>query len=380
MTEENDDIDALISELNRSAPVGRSADGVLRVETLLSETVERRGSDLLLVAGSPPAIRVDGAIVRLPAVVVEAVDIEEMVVPLLPAHAKRQFQKRGIADGSLRVSGLGRFRVNLHRERGRTAAAIRVLPARVPRLAELNLPPEADALSRLGRGLVLIGGATGSGKTTTLAALVDEINRRDARHVITVEDPIEYEHTHGSSLIEQVEIGVDAPDFPTALRAAVRQAPDVLVIGEMRDPESMRIALAAAETGHLVLSSLHTTDLASTIARISDSFPDERQNTIRQELSLALSAVMIQTLIPRAAGSGRVPAAELLMIGYGARQHIRKNALHHLHQETTLTRRQGSLTVEDSLGRLVKAGHIVKAEALARAGHVEELEGILGKS
>ena len=149
---------------------------------------------------------------------------------------------------------------------------------------------------------MLIGGATGSGKTTTLAALVDEINRRDARHIITIEDPIEYEHPHHGGVVEQVEIGVDAPDFPTALRAALRQAPDVIVVGEMRDPETMRIALAAAETGHLVFSTLHTTDIASTIARIADSFPDERQNTIRQELSMALAAVMTQMLLPQIGG------------------------------------------------------------------------------
>ncbi len=380
MTDHPDDIDALISELNLSAQAGRGGEAVPRVETLLADTVEQRGSDLLLVAGSPPAIRIDGSVVRLGGTVLDAADIEEMIVPLLSAHAKRQFQKRGIADGSLRLPRLGRFRVNVHRERGRAAAAIRVLPSFVPRLAELGLPPEVEAISRLPRGLVLVGGATGSGKTTTLAAVIEEINRRDGRHVITVEDPIEYEHGHGASLIEQVEIGIDAPDFPTALRAAVRQAPDVLVIGEMRDTESMRIALAAAETGHLVLSSLHTTDVASTIARVSDSFPNERQNTIRQELSLALSAVMTQTLIPRAAGSGRVPAAELLMVGYGARTHIRKNALHHLHQEITLTRRQGSLTLEDSLGRLLKAGQISRAEAMARAGHVDELESVLGRA
>ena len=212
-----------------------------------------------------------------------------------------------IADASLRVSALGRFRVNLHHERGRAAAAIRVLPAHIRSLAELNLPPEIEQLSRLGRGLVLIGGATGSGKTTTLAALVDAINRREARHIITVEDPIEYEHAHQAGLIEQVEVGIDAPDFPTALRAAVRQAPDILVIGEMRDHESMRIALSAAETGHLVFSSLHTTDVASTVGRICDSFPNERQNTIRQELSLALSAVMTQTLLPGPAAAASRP-------------------------------------------------------------------------
>jgi twitching motility protein PilT len=235
-----------------------------------------------------------------------------------------------------------------------------------------------EALSKLTRGLVLVGGATGAGKTTTLAALVDEINRNEARHIITVEDPIEYEHVHGSSIIEQVEIGADATDFPSALRAAVRQAPDVLVIGEMRDHESMRIALSAAETGHLVFSSIHTTDIASTIARICDSFPNERQNTIRQELSLALAAVMTQTLVPRSGGSGRVPAAELLMVSYGARQHIRKNALQHLHQEMSLTRKNGSVTLEDTLARLVKASLISRVEAHSRAAHPDELDSILG--
>jgi twitching motility protein PilT len=291
-------------------------------------------------------------------------------VPLLPSHARRQYESSGVADASLRLH------VNLHRERGQAAAAIRVLPRHVPKLSELSLPPEIEALSSLTRGLVVVGGATGAGKTTTLAALVDEINRRDARHIITVEDPIEYEHLHASSVVEQVEIGADAADFPAALRAAVRQAPDVLVIGEMRDPESMRIALSAAETGHLVLSSLHTTDIASAIARVCDSFPNERQNTIRQELSLALTAVMTQTLVPRTSG-GRIPAVELLMIGYGARQHIRRNALQHLHQEMSLTRRQGSVTLEDSLARLVKTGQIARAEALARAAHPDELESIL---
>jgi twitching motility protein PilT len=223
----------------------------------------------------------------------------------------------------------------------------------------------------------LIGGPTGSGKTTTLAALVDEISRRDARHVVTIEDPIEYEHQHHNGVVEQVEIGVDAPDFPTALRASLRQAPDIIVVGEMRDPETMRIALAAAETGHLVLSTVHTTDAASTVARIADSFPDERQNTIRQELAMALAAVMTQTLLPRN-GGGLVPAAELLMVGYGARQHVRKNALQHLNQEMTITRKQGSFTLEESLAQLVRQGLVARSDALARAAHLEEFEKLVG--
>ena len=378
-----DDIDQLIAELHASvgAPAAAAAGGAAlgdtrRLEGWLRILADAGGSDLLLVAGAPPSIRVEGRVRPLAEGPLDGVDIEEAVLPALAPHARRIYRQAQIADGSFRVSGLGRFRINLHRERGRAAAALRALPARVPRLAALGLPPSVELLTRLPRGLVLIGGPTGSGKTTTLAAIVDEINRRDARHVVTIEDPIEYEHQHHAGVVEQVEIGVDAPDFPTALRASLRQAPDVIVVGEMRDPETMRIALAAAETGHLVLSTVHTTDAASTVGRIADSFPDERQNTIRQELSMALAAVMTQTLLPKT-GGGLVPAAELLMVSYGARQHIRKNALQHMHQEMTITRKAGSFTLEETLARLVKQGLVERQEAMTRAAHPEELEQLL---
>jgi twitching motility protein PilT len=353
-------------------PAGTGGDRS-RLDAWLRELVTRRASDLLLVAGAPAAIRVDGRVALLGGAPLDGETIEAAVLDALPAHAAAHYRDIGIADASYRLVNAGRFRINLHRERGRAAAAIRALPAEVPRLASLNLPPGVEALSRLTRGLVLIGGPTGSGKSTTLAAIVDEINRRDERHVIVIEDPTEYEHAHRRSLVEHVEIGIDAPDFPTALRAALRQAPDVIVVGEMRDPETMRIALAAAETGHLVLSSVHTTDVASSVSRIADSFPPERQNTIRQELSMALTALMTQTLLPRI-GGGRVPAAELLMVGYGARQHIRKDALQHLHQEITITRRQGSIALEESLARLVREQLVEHKDALARAAHAEEFE------
>jgi twitching motility protein PilT len=347
-----------------------------RLAAWLEILVERRGSDLLLVAGAPPCVRVDAAVTRLPEAPLSGEEIEDAVLPALAPGARARYGEDGIADGSFRRRGLGRFRINLHRERGRAAAAIRSLPAEVPRLSELGLPPGVEALTRLPRGLVLIGGATGSGKTTTLAALVEEINRREPRHIVTIEDPVEYEIPHRMSVVEQVEIGADAPDFPTALRAALRQAPDVIVVGEMRDPETMRIALAAAETGHLVLSTIHTTDAASTVSRIADSFPDERQATIRQELSMALAAVMTQMLLPRK-GGGRVAAAELLFVGYAARQHIRKNALQHLNQEIVLTRRNGSTTLEETLARLVREGKVEADDARARAAHPEELEALL---
>jgi twitching motility protein PilT len=370
------DLDALVSELNAGAPHAATREQTARLRGWLVTVVEQSASDLLLVAGAAPSLRVAGAVVPLAEGPLGGEEIAAAVVPALPPHARRTFHDVGIADGSFRAADLGRFRINLHHERGRAAAAIRRLPSTSPPLASLGLPPSVEALSRLPRGLVIVGGPTGSGKTTTLAALVNEINMREARHIITIEEPLEYEHAHRRSLVEHVEIGVDAPDFPTALRAALRQAPDVIVVGEMRDPETMQIAVAAGETGHLVLSSLHTTDVATTVARIADSFPLERQNTIRQELAMGLAAVLVQTLMPRI-GGGRVPAAELLMVGYGARQHVRKNAVQHLHQEITMTRKFGSFTLEESLTELVKQGLVDRKDALARAGHPEELERLL---
>ena len=370
------DIDRLVEELHATVPAGSASGEAIRLIGWLEQVRVREGVDLLLVAGAAPSVRVDGRLQPLEGAPLDGLEIEEAVLPALPPHAQRLYRDGGIADASFRVAGLGRFRVNLHRERGRAAAAIRALPATPPALDSLNLPAAVEPLTRLARGLVLVGGPTGSGKTTTLAAIVDAINRRDARHIVTIEDPIEYEHRHHHAIVEQVEIGVDAPDFPTALRAAVRQAPDVIVVGEMRDPETMRTAVAAAETGHLVFSTVHTPDVASTIARVADSFPPERQNTIRQELSLALAAVLTQTMLPRI-GGGIVPACELLMVGYGARQHIRKNALQHLHQEITITRRNGSMTLEDSLARLAKDGLVEREEAQSRAVHPEEFESAL---
>lgn len=373
---DKDDIDRLILELHSTSEATPALPGdAARLDRWLRLVAGRGGSDLLLVAGVPPSVRVDGRVQPLAEGPLDGIDVEEAVLPALPPHARRIYRDSQIVDASYRISGVGRFRINLHRERGRAAATVRFLPTRVPRLATLGLPPAVVLLTQLPRGLVLIGGPTGSGKSTTLAALVEEINRRDARHIVTIEDPIEYEHLHHGCVIEQVEVGADAPDFPTALRAALRQAPDVLVVGEMRDPETMRIALAAAETGHLVLSTVHTTDVASTVSRIADSFPSERQNTIRQELSMALAAVLTQTLLPKISG-GRVPAAELLIVSYGARQHIRRNALQHLHQEITITRRLGSFTFEESLARLVKDGQVEWRDAHARAVHIEEFEQI----
>jgi twitching motility protein PilT len=348
----------------------------LPLDKWLETLIENAGSDILLVTDAPVCMLVNGVVRGMDTTPLTGSEIESAVIPALSPHALELYRRDGIADSSYRVAGLGRFRINLHHQRGDAAAAIRALPTRVPQLSELNLPPQVHALSQLKRGLVLIGGAAGSGKTTTVAALIHEINRVAARHIVIIEDPIEYEHSHEHSIIEQIEIGSDAPDFPTALRAALRQAPDIIVVGEMRDPETMRIALSAAETGHLVFSTLHTTDMASTVGRIADSFPPERQNTIRQDLAMAVTAVMTQMLLPSNIG-GRVPAVELLMVGYGTRHHIRRNALQHLHQEITLTKNQGSQTLEESLSRLVVEHKIDREEAMMRAVHQDDLVSLL---
>src|SRR6202047_2013403 len=350
-----------------------------RLDRWLAMLIGRGASDLLLGSGAPPCMRVHGEVRKIEPGILDGPEIEAAVLPALPRHALILYRETYISDASYRIVGLGRSRINLHREQGRAAAAIRVLPARVPALRELNLPPSVELLGHIPRGLVLIGGPAGAGKSTTLAALIDSIHRREARHIVIIEDPIEYEHQHVRSVIEQVEIGTDAPDFPTALRAALRQAPDVLVVGEMRDPETMRIAVTAAETGHLVFSTLHTTDVASTISRIADSFPLERQNSIRQELAMALAAVHTQILLHKK-GGGRIPAAELLMVGYGARHHIRRNALQHLHQEIALTKKKGSFSLEESLVNLVRQGHIEREDALLCAIPPDDLDILLTPS
>lgn len=368
-----------LNERANSSDGDRRSSGTERLDSWLTTIVARGASDLLIVQGAPPCMRVDGQVQAIEQRILNGLEIEADVIPALTRHALQLYRERLISDSSYRVEGLGRFRINLHREQGRAAATVRVLPTRVPAFRELNLPPAVEALADLPRGLVLIGGPAGSGKSTTLAALIDGINHRKARHIIIIEDPIEYEHKHVRSVIEQVEIGTDAPDFPTALRAALRQAPDVIVVGEMRDTETMRIAVAAAETGHLVLSTLHTTDVASTVSRISDSFPLERQNSIRQELAMALAAVHTQILLPKR-GGGRVPAAELLIIGYGARQHIRRNALQHLHQEIALTKKKGSFSLEESLVQLIREAQIEREDALLCAIHPDDIDILLKSS
>ena len=358
-----------------ASPIDAPRDGLpSALADLLAETVRQGATDLLLVPGAPPVLRIHGSLERAgDGAALSAQDAFDLLAPSLSADRRRRFLEAGSVDLSLRVPGLGRFRVNLHRTRRGSAAALRVLPKRIPALAELGLPEMLYDLTKSARGLVLVTGPTGSGKTTTLAALIDRMNRAEKRHIVTIEDPVEYEHAHGRSLVEQVEVGVDSPSFAAALVSALRQNPDVILVGEMRDLETTRAAVTAAQTGHLVLTTLHTNDVPQTINRILDIFPAEQQGQVRQQLSLALSAIVCQQLVPKTGGAGRALALEIAVATDSLRAHVRRGSFHQIHQEMTLGKRFGMVTMEESLSALVKAGTISEADARLRASHPEVL-------
>jgi twitching motility protein PilT len=354
------------------------------LEGLLTDMARRRASDLLLMASAPPIFRVAGRLVAAAAPLSLAA-VTELLAPFLGSRVRERIEEDGCADFSVRLAKSPtederqswRFRINLHRQRGTLAAAIRALPSVVPTLSDLNLPATLADLIKPTRGLVLVCGPTGAGKTTTQAALVGELNRNESRHIITIEDPIEYEHRNIHSVIEQVEVGRDAPSFAAALRASLRQDPDVILVGEMRDLETVATALTAAETGHLILSTLHTSDAAQAIHRIIDVFPPLQQTQIKQQLALTLNAIVVQQLLPRSDGKGRCVAVEVVLATHAVRNHIRNEKLQNLISEITLGKRQGMISLEDSLARLVREGLITAEDARMRSSRPDELESLL---
>jgi len=346
------------------------------IEPLLVEMARRGASDLLIMADAAAIFREGGQIVEGDGAPFAREELPSLFASLLTPRVRERIDADGAADFSLRAGG-ARFRVNLHRQRGTYAAAVRALPSAIPTVADLLLPPSLVDLVKPAAGLVLVCGPTGSGKSTTLAALVGEINRTASRHVITIEDPIEYEHHNGMSAIEQIEIGRDAPSFAAALRAALRQDPDVILVGEMRDLDTVATALTAAETGHLILSTLHTRDAVQAIHRIVDVFPPQQQTQIKHQLALSLNAIVSQQLLTRADGRGRVVATEVLLANLPVRNHIRNDKLQNLTTEITLGKRQGMITMEDSLVRLVRQGMITVDDARVRSSRPDELESLL---
>ena len=391
------ELEALVRELNDTESAANEARAVTAawapasvaegnpLEKLLIEVAQRGASDLLLVAGVPPVFRIGGRLTRTADAPLSHDDIHSLLAAVVTARVREKMEADGAADFSLRLSRSAsdddrrawRFRVNVHRQRGTLAAAIRALPTEVPTIPQLRLPPTLAELVKPTRGLVLVCGPTGSGKSTTLAALVGELNRNEARHIITIEDPIEYEHRNAKSIIEQIEVGRDAPSFAAALRASLRQDPDVIMVGEMRDLETVATALTAAETGHLILSTLHTSDAAQAIHRIVDVFPPAQQTQIKQQLAISLNAIVVQHLLPRQDDQGRAVAVEVLVNNNAVRNHIRNDRLQQLATEITLGRRSGMISLEESLAQLVRDGLITADDARVRSARPDELESLM---
>src|SRR4029077_4669123 len=335
------------------------------LDQLLHAAAVRGASDVLLIAGAPPMLRVTGNLTAGSGAVLDAEDVRSLVLPLLEPAQSEELQKRKSVDLSFVRENIGRFRVNIHHQRGTLAASIRLLPSRIPSLESLHLPLSLAKLAERRQGLVLVTGPTGSGKSSTLAALIDIVNTKRAAHVVTIEDPVEYQHANRSSIIEQIEVGRDTPDFAVTLRSIMRQTPDVILVGEMRDSETIATALTAAETGHLVFSTLHTNDTIQSMSRILDSFPAGNQPQIRQQLSLALAAVVAQQLVPGVDGVNRWPATEIMIATDAVRALIRKGDDHQLRSQISVGRADGMMTMEQSLTDLVKAGRISRDTAYA---------------
>ena len=388
------DLNALVRQINddsddrvKSSPVAPARREVQEddpLRALLIEMSRLAATDLLLIPGTPPVFRVHGRLTTGQFGAIAHDDVHALFRAFLPDLAERLARESSV-DFTIRLPagegiGLtrGRFRVNVHRQRGEPAAAVRALPTAVPSLAALNLPESLAELIRPTRGLVLICGPTGSGKSTTLAALLAEINRTKPSHVITIEDPVEYEHVNDRAVFEHVEIGRDAPSFSSALRASLRQNPDVILVGEMRDLDTVATSITAAETGHMILSTLHTGDAAQAIHRIVDVFPAHQQPQIRHQLAISLNAIVCQQLVPRSDGPGRVPVVEVLLANHAIRNHIRQGKVEHLLSEITLGKRAGMIALEESLAALVRQGIITREEAEIRSRRPDELRSVLG--
>jgi twitching motility protein PilT len=348
-----------------------------RFDPWLQTLWDQRGSDLLLTAESKPRVRVDGGLRPLESeAVLSSEEIAGLVDSMLSPDQKEILKQNQDVDFSLTWKDKARLRGSAFSQRGGLALALRMIPAEIPSFEQLGLPPIAEWLARLPRGLVLLTGPTGSGKSTTLASIIDRINRTRALHVLTIEDPVEYVHQHNLSAVNQREIGVDSPSFERALRSALREDPDVLLVGEMRDLESIQLALTLAETGHLVFSTLHTNDTAQAIDRIIDVFPAFRQEQIRVQLSACLGAVVAQRLLPRI-GGGMVAAFEILVSNHPVRNLIREGKTNQLLNVITTSQQEGMCALETSLVDLIQSDVITYEDALSISAHPKELERLL---
>jgi twitching motility protein PilT len=353
----------------------------LSIDALLERTVARNASDLHLTVGAPPAMRVNGTLQRfedVPELTPE--DTHQMLYRILSTEQQKQLEINRHIDLAHSIPGLARFRVNVFFQRGTLGAAFRLIPADIKTLEELGIPSALHSLTEKPRGLVLITGPTGSGKSTTLAALIDEINRKRAEHILTIEDPVEFVHRHKRCIVNQREIGADAPNFAEALRAALREDPDVILLGEMRDLETIGTAITAAETGHLVFATLHTQSAPSTVDRIIDAFPGAQQEQVRVQLAATLQGVCTQALLPTPAGDGRVAALEILFPDDAVRNLIRQGKVEQVYSVMQTSTSKGMQTMEQALSDLVVRGIVTLDDALSRSSRPEQLFGLLERA
>jgi len=377
----------IVAELNRAAPAApreqrepapvEQTGSLDSLDQLLTLAVRQTASDLLLIAGAPVTLRIGGELSKPSGAPLEAEDTRSLLLPVLTPAQTQELQRNRSVDLCFHREGIGRFRANIHYQRGTLAGSIRLLPEKIPTLESLNLPPLLRRFAEARQGLVLVTGPTGCGKSSTLAALLDLVNTHRRDHVVTIEDPVEFLHANRQSIIEQIEVGRDAPDFASSVRSILRQNPDVILVGEMRDPETIATVLTAAETGHLVLSTLHTNDTSQAVSRILDSFPAANQSQVRQQFSLALLAVVAQQLIPASDKAARYPAVEILMASSGIRSLIRKGDDHQLYSAVSTGRGEGMITMEQSLAEMVRTGRISRETAVARCFRPDELRRYL---
>lgn len=348
------------------------------IDELLKFAVDNNASDVHITVGVPPIFRINGQLIKINDLErIMPNDSADLAQHIMTEDAKRIYTEKGEVDFSYSVIGIGRFRVNVYNQRGSTTLALRSVPLEVPTIDELNLPNTLQKLADIKRGLILVTGPTGSGKSTTLAAMVDHINKTRSAHILTLEDPIEYLHRHNKSIVNQREIGHDSKSYASALRASLRQDPDVILIGEMRDLETISTAITAAETGHLVLSTLHTTGAVATVDRIVDVFPPNQQEQIRVQLSSVLQGVVSQQLLKRADNSGRVAALEILICNAAIRNHIREGKSHQMMSSIQTGRKAGMISMDAYLSELYKKELITYEDAMGYAMDKDFLSRLL---
>lgn len=338
--------------------------GIISVEEVLAKAKEAGASDVHITVGVPPKMRVNGDLITMDYERMLPPDTHRVVEDIMSDFQLQHFEERGEYDMSFSIPNIGRYRVNAYKQRGSVAVALRLVGTEIPAPEKLGVPPSVVELSQRKRGLVLVTGPTGSGKSTTLAAVIDKINNTRDAHIITLEDPIEYLHSHKLSMVNQREIGLDTQSYANALRAALREDPDVILVGEMRDFDTISVAITAAETGHLVLSTLHTIGAASTVDRVIDVFPPHQQQQIRVQLSNVIEAVVSQQLIPTADGRSRVAAFEVMHANHAVRNLIREGKSHQLVSVMQTNRKMGMITMDEAIQQHYMEGRITREMAI----------------